>query len=229
MTLNEMIYHRKSCRSYTAEPVDAETLEKIRAFEMKPLYPEIKMKMEIVRREQVMSFLKWLPPQMIAIYSEKADGYLENVGFMFQQLDLYLQTLGLGACWIGLGRMHPKTAPEVDGMKFVILLAFGHPQGEQYRHDAAEFRRKSMDKIADRDDARLEPARLAPSGVNGQPWYFAHEGDTIHAYCGRKGSKLAVGIALTHLYIANEATFRFFKAENMPDIPGHRYVGSVDL
>lgn len=37
MTLNEIIYHRKSCRSFTGEPVGADTLEKIRAFEMKPL------------------------------------------------------------------------------------------------------------------------------------------------------------------------------------------------
>ncbi len=229
MTLNEMIYHRKSCRSYTGVPVDEEMLEKIRAFEMKPLYPEIKVKMEIVRREQVVSPLKWLPPQMIAIYSEKADGYLENVGFMFQQLDLYLQTLGLGACWIGLGRMHTKTAPEVEGMKFIILLAFGHPQGDQLRHDTAEFRRKGMMRIANRNDERLEPARLAPSGVNSQPWGFYHEGDRIHVYCERTGGKLDVGIALAHLYVANEMTFRFFKVENLPDSPGHRYVGSVDL
>ena len=38
MTLNEMIYHRKSCRSFTGKPVDAEMIEKILTFEMKPLY-----------------------------------------------------------------------------------------------------------------------------------------------------------------------------------------------
>lgn len=229
MTLKEMIFHRKSCRSYTGEPVDEATLEKIRAADLRPLYPEIKVKTEIVRRDQVRSFLSWLPPQMIAIYSEKTEGYLENIGFLFQQLDLYLQSLGLGACWIGLGRMHPKTAPEVEGMKFVILLAFGHPSGDQLRHDAAEFKRKSMEKISDRPDANLEPARIAPSAVNYQPWYFVHEGEKIHVYCSRKGGRLDIGIALAHLYIANEQTFRFVKAENMPDLPGYRYIGSVSL
>ena len=34
MTLNEMIYHRKSCRSFTGQPVDAENIEKILSFEM---------------------------------------------------------------------------------------------------------------------------------------------------------------------------------------------------
>ena len=40
MTLNEMIYHRKSCRSFTGKPVDAEMIEKILSFELKPLYPQ---------------------------------------------------------------------------------------------------------------------------------------------------------------------------------------------
>ena len=33
MTLNEMIYHRKSCRSFTNAPVDAAAIEAIKAFE----------------------------------------------------------------------------------------------------------------------------------------------------------------------------------------------------
>ena len=33
---------------------------------------------------------------------------LENAGFIFQQVDLYIQSLGLGSCWVGLGR--PKGA-----------------------------------------------------------------------------------------------------------------------
>ena len=41
MTLNEMIFKRKSCRSFTDKPVDANTLEKIRGFQMKPLNPKI--------------------------------------------------------------------------------------------------------------------------------------------------------------------------------------------
>lgn len=33
-----------------------------------------------------------------------------------KQLDLYLQSLGLGACWLGLGKLNPKTTPQVAGM-----------------------------------------------------------------------------------------------------------------
>ena len=229
MTLNEMIYHRKSCRSFLGQPVDSETIEKILSFEMKPLYPEIKVRMDIVSRSQVKCICPWTTPQLIAIYSEESEGYLENIGFLFQQMDLYLQTLGLGVCWLGMGRMNPKTTTVVEGMKFVIMLAFGHPKGDQLRHDLKSFKRKLMEQITDKPDSTLEPARLAPSAVNSQPWYFTHEGDTIHVHCSQKGSRLDTGIALAHLHVANAESFRFFKAENVPEVPGYAYIGSCTI
>ena len=53
MTLNEMIFQRKSCRSFLGRPVDAEMIEKILSFELKPLYPQIKVRMDIVSRDKV--------------------------------------------------------------------------------------------------------------------------------------------------------------------------------
>ena len=229
MTLNEMIYHRKSCRSFTGNPVDAEMIEKILSFEPKPLYPEIKVRMDIVGKDKVKCICPWTTPQLIAIYSEEGAGCLENIGFLFQQMDLYLQTLGLGVCWLGMGRMNPKTTGHVEGMKFIIMLAFGYPKGDQLRHDLMGFKRKSMEQITDKADSRLESARLAPSAVNRQPWYFTHEGDTIHVHCSRKGSRLDAGIALAHLFVANEDTFRFFKAENVQAVPGYGYIGSCNI
>ena len=229
MTLKEMVYKRKSCRSFTNVPVDAATIETIKAFPMKPLYPEIKVHWDIASRDKVKCICPWTTPQLLTIYSEEAEGYLENIGFLFQQMDLYLQTLGLGVCWLGMGRMNPKTTTAVEGMKFVIMLAFGYPKGDQLRHDLKGFKRKPMDQITDKPDPRLEPARLAPSAVNSQPWFFAHEGDTIHVWCSKKGSRLDAGIALAHLYVSNEDTFRFFKADQAADLPGYAYIGSVTL
>ena len=229
MTLNEMIYHRKSCRGFTGKPVDAEMIERILSFEPNPLYPQIKVRMDIVGRDHVKCICPWTTPQLITVYSEEAEGYLENIGFLFQQMDLYLQTLGLGVCWLGMGRMNPKTTTRVEGMKFVIMLAFGHPKGDRLRHNLQGFKRKPMEQITDKADPGLEPARLAPSAVNSQPWYFTHEGDTIHVYWNRKGSRLDVGIALAHLFVANEENFRFFKADTVTCLPGYGYIGSLTV
>ena len=229
MTLKEMIYHRKSCRNFSDEPVDAGMIEKILSIELKPLYPQIKVRMDVVSRDQVRCICPWATPQLITVYSEKTEGYLENIGFLFQQMDLHLQALGLGVCWLGLGRMNPRAMPQQEGMKFVIMLAFGHPKGDPLRHDLKAFKRKSPSQISDIHDPRLEPARLAPSAANSQPWQFTHEGNTIHVHCSRFGSRLDAGIALAHQYVANEETFRFFRTENAAAVPGCSYVGSITL
>ena len=62
MTLKEMIYHRKSCRSFTGKPVEAEMIQKILSFERKPLYPEIKVHWDIVSRDQVKCICPWTTP-----------------------------------------------------------------------------------------------------------------------------------------------------------------------
>ena len=229
MTLQEMIFHRKSCRSFLNKPLEPELMEKVLSFEPKPLYPDIKVRMDIVSRDKVKCICPWTTPQVITIYSEETEGYLENIGFLFQQMDLYLQTLGLGVCWLGLGQMNPKTTQPVEGMKFVIMMAFGYPKGDQLRHDRKGFKRKSLEQIADRTDPKLEPARLAPSAVNSQSWYFTHEGNAIHVYCSKKGTRLDAGIALAHLYVSNVEGFRFFKAENVQDLTGYHYIGSCKL
>ena len=237
MDLKEMITKRRSFRKYTNEPVEEELLACIMAFakRAKPLLPGIGVHMKVVTKEQVRFMLPWKTPQLIAIYSEPKEGYLENAGFILQQIDLYIQSLGLGSCWLGLGKMRMANTPE--GMEFVILLAFGHSE-ESLRGEAGEFKRLSLTEIADREDAALEPARLAPSSTNSQPWYFTHEGDRIHAYCSLKGllrhkmleymNRIDMGIAFAHLYLTNPETFRF-SVEEAPQLPGYRYTGTVKL
>lgn len=244
MQLPEMIYRRKSVRSYTGVPVDEKTLEELKDFTaaLKPLYPGIKVQSEIVRREQVKCIFPWTTPQLIAIFGENKEGVLENVGFLYQQLDLYLQSRGLGVCWLGMGRLSSQSVFEVqmaEGMDFVIMLAFGHPKGSAQRESLSEFKRKALSEISDRPDERLEPARLAPSSVNSQPWYFTHEGDSIHAYCSRGGllkakplsdmNRIDMGIALAHMYVANPDTFRFFRADSVSPVKGHEYIGSFSI
>ena len=239
MELKDMITKRRSVRKYTAMPAEPEKLEALRAFmdTAKPLYPEIQVSWQVVDREQVRVFCPVKTPQLVAVYSENKDGYLENAGFLFQQMELYLQSVGLGVCWLGLGKPREKLNKTPEGMEFVILLGFGYPDGEQYRQ-LYQFQRKCLAEIADREDIRLEPARLAPSSTNSQPWYFTHEGDKIHAYCSRKGlahhvglgamNRIDMGIAFAHLYVQNPETF-CFTHETAPALKDYDYIGSFTL
>lgn len=242
MTPREMILHRKSVRSYTDRKVSDQLLAEIRAriSTLQPLYPHIAVRAEIVERSSVRCICPWATPQLLSVFSEEKEGWLENVGFLFQQLELDLQSRGLGVCWLGLGQLNRQGQQETarkDGLRFAIMLAFGYPKGQQLRQSPAEFRRKPLSAISDIEDPRLECARLAPSSVNSQPWYFTHDGDTIHVYCARKGllsaaigdmNRIDMGIALSHLYVTNPETFRFFQSD-APQLKGYQYLGSVTL
>ena len=240
MNLTEMIYRRKSVRSFTNGLVSDEILNRIEEFvaSAKPLYPEIKVKMEIVPRNQVKCICPWTTQQLITIFSEDKPGYLENVGFIFQQLDLYIQSIGIGTCWLGMGTLTAEDVFEKqrqDGLKYVMMIAFGHPKGKALRDGKTDFKRKPLGEISDLEDERLEPARLAPSSVNSQPWYFAHEENVIHVYCMHKGllnktlgntNQLDVGIALAHMYVANKDTFSFKKLDQHNNKKDCTYIGS---
>lgn len=232
MKLADWIGKRKSCRNYTKERVDEETLTKIRAFfeGAKRLYPEIPLRMEFVKGESVKCIQPFIPPQCIAIYSEDKAEAWENIGFVFQQLDLYLQSIGLGSCWLGLGKL-----PDGDA-DFRMLMAFGHSE-EGLRTRSDEFKRKTLSEISDVADARLEPARLAPSAINNQPWFFVHDGEKIHVYCSTRflraralGNMILIdmGICLAHLYVSNPDTFSFWK-EDAPEQKGLSYIGTIRL
>lgn len=243
MELHQLISRRKSTRSFSMEPADDADLRRIRDFAAlcRPLYPELPVRLELISIDAVRCILPWKTPHYVAVFTDDSPGAAENAGFLCQQLDLYIQSLGLGTCWLGMGRYDPRgsdTPPETDGLRFLIMLAFGRPNGELLRSGPEEFRRKSADTIADRPDPRLEPARLAPSSVNSQPWYFVHDGDTYHAYrarnlLGRAGlekmNRVDMGIALCHLYLTNPDTFRFFTVPAPPSVRGREYTGSFTL
>lgn len=242
MELDKMIYRRKSMRSFENKLVDRDIIKKINDFltKIRPLYPDIKVQTEIVDKKKIKCILPWIPPQVISIYSEAKDGTYENVGFIFQQLDLYMQSIGLGVCWLGMGRMNNKYVLEDKNgnMKFVIMLAFGYPKGEATRKNLSEFKRKPTLAISDIADERLEPARFAPSSVNSQPWYFTHKDDKIHIYCAKQGlfnkilgdmNRIDIGICLAHIYVTNPDTFSFRQENTHETLKDYGYMGTFTI
>ena len=42
-------------------------------------------------------------------------------------------------------------------------------------------------------------------------------------------NQIDMGIALAHMYVANEETFRFFKVDDVKEIKGYAYIGSFTI
>jgi nitroreductase len=237
MSIREIIYKRKSIRKYQPDSLDEKTLQDIKNYfaAVKPLYCNIKTNFDVVDKDRVKSIIPLHSPHYIVAVSENKPGYLVNVGFMLQQLDLYLSSIGLGGCWFGMAQPTEKPA---DNMEFVIAFAFGTP-AENLHRELADFKRKPLNKISDISDNRLEVIRLAPSARNLQNYYFVTEGNTIHVYCTKPGMltlkllakmrEIDIGIALAHLYVDNSERFRFFKVENPKELKGHYYIGSAEI
>ena len=239
MNLSDMIPRRRSVRAYKAEAIAPAVLDDLRAFMagLVPLIPGAKVGGRIIPTSHGNFMQKWKTPHFIAIFSDGSDDALLNVGFMYQQLDLYAQSLGLGTCWVGLGSLtNDESVPE--GMKLAVMMAVGIPDGVPER-TPADFRRKSMQELTDRPDDRLEALRLAPSATNSQPWFVTHDGDTLRIWREELGlikqrtlgrmNKIDTGIGLCHLYVEHPQTFRFWREENPPKLAGQIYMGSITL
>lgn len=230
MNLEEQIYVRKSCRKYLDDVIDMNIIHDFMK-SVKALNDDFGYDYEIVEKKDVNVRNRWSAPYYLALFCEKKELYKVNLGFVFQQLSLYLQSLGIGSCWDGLDSVKVKNS------KPVILIAFG--RSDKMTRDISSFRRKCLDKISDYADERLKPAQLAPSAINQQPWYFRHTDDGFDVYQVRqnilkrqivkKWNPIDVGIALAHMYVANEESFEFYIKRDYDKVDGHIYIGSIKI
>lgn len=215
--LYETIFKRKSIRKFDLNPLDENTLKEIsdRLQRLEPLHDNIKIEFKILSPDLVKRRMMKKAPHYIVVFSEVKEGYLSNVGFMLQQMDLFLSANGLGACWQGIPTLK-KEALESSNLKFIILMPFGTPQETLHRINISEFKRKPLKEITDikgADDI-LEAARIAPTATNAQSWFFTGDKNLIHAcyiepgrikgLLTKKYPPMDVGIGLYHLKLAGE-------------------------
>jgi len=232
--MNEIIRKRKSIRKYDQSKLDESILDKVREkiAELKPLYPGIRYSVEIV--DKAKGAFGVTAPHYLIFGSEEKDGYLENIGFIGQQMDLFFAGSGIGACWLGMAK--PEDKSQVT-LPTVISMSFGNPAEPLYR-DPADFKRKELAEVSEGDDPRLEAARLAPSARNAQNWFFACEDGKIICYRKKTNSILSaimdklhildMGIALCHIAEESE-DFSFGKEEGAPERKGYVYTGTVGI
>ena len=230
--MNDIISKRKSIRKYDPAPLDLATLEKVREQfnDPKPLFLDIRYSIEIVNKTKGLFNVK--APHYLLFSSEEREGSYENIGFIGQQLDLFFSENGIGSCWLGASKPQEN---EQSALPYVIAMSFGKP-AEPLHRNLSEFKRKPLTAISEGVDERLEAARLAPSAVNSQNWYFIADGGKIHCYRKKlnpilgmiynRTNQIDMGIALYHIALESD-DFRFAKTENVPERKGYIYAGTV--
>lgn len=241
MNLYDSITTRKSTRKYTQQAVPPEQLASIKEFvtNMKPLIPGIRTDIKLVGAADVKGMVSAKTPHYLLVYSETKDGYLANAGFLLQQADLFVSSLGLGSCWLGVAK---TKAPAQNGMDYVIMLAFGVAQDSPHRQSLSQFNRKPLADLAKGQDQRLEAVRLAPSAANSQPWYFVCGEQHLDVYRQKLGvikaaiydkmNQIDMGIALCHLWLASEQmglpfAFSLGQPQGATVVEGYGCIGRV--
>ena len=190
----DMIFKRRSFhlfRNVGKESITDEELSEIgEAYKtFRPLYPDIRTAIKIVGSAE--TNCRRGEEYCILIYSEKKDGYLQNVGYLGEQLDLYLVSRNIGTLWFGVGKTDEK---EYDGLEYVIMIAIRKiTDGTKYRRDMFKSKRKAQDDIwkGEAIDGVTEIVRFTPSACNSQPWYVVHDG-ALSVYRVRKQGKIGI-------------------------------------
>lgn len=191
--LYEMIFKRKSFhlfRNIGNEHLTDEELKDIenKFKELKPLVSDIRVDLRIVKKSSVFRGQEYV----LMLYSEKKDNYLQNIGYIGEQLDLYLVSKNIGTLWFGIGKPDEKS---INGLDFVIMIAISKvDSSDKFRKDMYKSKRKDVEEIW-YGDKYLDIAnivRFAPSACNTQPWYVTEDNNSLKVYRYRKEGKRGI-------------------------------------
>ena len=211
--LIDAVNNRYSMRTFKSDPVNAETRQKILKYAEQitnPFGPKIRIKFIEKRTsangEKLGTYgIIKNANLFLGVAVKNVEGAQEALGYEFEQLVLYMTSLGLGTCWIGgtfdKGAFAEAMKPEADEI-FTIICPIGYGTGKKrffekimranlkadsrlpwnqlfFKNDFATPLQAS--DCPDYEEA-LELVRQAPSAVNKQPWRVVYDGKSFHFY-----------------------------------------------
>lgn len=210
--LEEVIKSRYSVRTYSSKALPRELIAQIEAYCKKLSNPFLDgVTFKLIESSQATNAKRLGTYGMIngatcyvGVTVPDEDGALEAVGYAFEQLILYVTSLGLGTCWLG-GTFHKGEFAKVmaveQGMLFPAVSPIGWPESQRFSERLVRravkadqrkpwsdlFFNNSFTEALKEDDAgeyafALEMLRLAPSASNKQPWRVVKEGNAFHFY-----------------------------------------------
>lgn len=188
----QMIFKRRSFHLFRdTGRISREELDQIQeAFcRCSPLHPDIRVEMKLVPAAQ--TTCKRGEEYCILLYSEQKPGYLPNIGYIGQQLDLLLAAMDIGALWFGMGK---SDVPSDSGLGYVIMLAIAKMDPTKFRRDMFKSKRKPLKEIwaGQHYLAAADIARFAPSACNTQPWFVESGEGELRVYRYKKPGKRGI-------------------------------------
>ena len=153
-----------------------------------PLYPDIKTEIVVVKESETTCHRG--ADYCILFYSESKGDYLRNVGYIGEQIDLFLASINIGALWFGIGK--PKEKRNND-LEYVIMMAIRKMSKDSFRKDMFKAKRKPLCEIWSGEQLDIANiVRFTPSACNTQPWLVEYKEDTLSIYRYKKPGKRGI-------------------------------------
>lgn len=221
MEMKDAIVARRSVRTYTGEPLKESLIDSLMEFisHITPLHENIPVDIELYEREDFLRDFSrsvlYRANDFIVIRSAcNIDGYLQNVGFIGEQIILWLTHVGIGSCWAGMVKQ--KKQPSRGELPFIIAIEFGRSDNAPFRRLPEESPRLKLHELLMNEISRpeflklLDAGRLAPSALNLQPVRYFTVDDKIYIYRKQPAidnqklnevQQIDVGAAMANMYV----------------------------
>ena len=185
-----MIFKRKSfhlfrCNTY---PLTNEELNMIYDYyqTITPLYDDIKTRIEIVKADK--TSCKRGEEYCILLYSQVKDNYLTNIGYIGEQLDLFLVSINIGTLWYGIAK-----EKDGDDLNYVIMIAIAKVDETSFRKDMFKSKRKPLIDIYEgKEYDFFNIVRYTPSACNSQPWFIESKDNKLSIYRYKKPGRIGI-------------------------------------
>ncbi len=187
----QMLFKRKSFHLFSGtDLISKNVLNELESFisSTKPLDENIRIKIQIVPESETTCTRG--AQYCLLFYSEPQGNYLRNIGYIGEQIDLFLASKDIGSLWFGIGK--PKKAPP-DDMEFVIMMSIAKMPEGQFRKDMFRAKRKTVSEIWEGDILPIaDIIRFSPSACNTQPWIVSNEDNKLLIYRFKKAKKRGI-------------------------------------
>jgi len=225
--LYKNILTRQSCRKYSLEKLSDQLIRDIKKelVNIETIF-DTDLSILLVTKYDIYSMLEGYignigkidAPYYLILSNENTEKGHLDVGYGGEQALLYLNSLGLGTCWIGTNFSDDQIKKHFNISKDVLaLISFGMPS-ESLEREPTEAKRKDINEILIYKEIKeefspiIEAIRLAPSAVNNQPWRVLVKENRISLFLAKPNivkrlmikdlNYIDMGIAIKHLEIS---------------------------
>lgn len=238
-----LILNTKSVRDFKKDVVKNADLKIIKDYanDCKRLVSSIDLEVRIMSNSEVYLTLDGIAgykghmveaPSYIVLLSSVSDGYIQNAGYIGQELIFKATEIGVDSCWVTFTdskavkeKLNLVSEKEVVG---IIALGFENNKAKAVKTTLNSAYRLGLDEIVylnewgkGADNTALEErgildafafARLAPSAWNKQPWRFLIHGENV-ILAVKKGEeiysyeeKIAAGVIMLYFQAIIDST-----------------------